>query len=109
MSSEDYNLPHSIAGTIKDNRTIARAYKKVVVYVPPAYVEVTIPNLRMIDAILDINVRKAEPKATVYGICDKTIRMVGPNPVVGFTVAYIASGITAIGTTVTFEVVAIGP
>lgn len=109
MSSEDYSLSHSIVGTLRDGRTIARSMENFVVKGSSIwYCRVAVPNLRVIDAILDINIRSVSPKATVYGICDKTVSYVGKHPCVGFTVGHIPNGITATGTTITPEVVVVG-
>lgn len=109
MSSETYDEDYGIVGTLQDGRTKARAMENFIVFTPPHYCRVTIPNLKTIDAILDINIRTVSPKAIVYGICDKTItRHRDGSPIVGFTVGYIATGITATGTTITTEVVCIG-
>lgn len=109
MSSEDYqNLYESIVGTLQDGRTIVRAKEDFVVFTPPHYCRITITKLNKIDCILDINIRSVSPKATVYGICDKTISESATGIVVGFTVGHIPAGITATGTTITPEVVVIG-
>ena len=111
MSSEDYQKDYeSIVGTLRDGRTIVRAKEDFIVFTPPHYCQISVTKLNRIDAILDINIRGVSPKAIIYGICDKTItrHATGGYPVVGFTVGYIANGITATGTTVTPEIVVLG-
>lgn len=111
MSTKNYaEKPSGICGTLKDGRIIARARENFIVFVPPHYCQISIPNLSRIDAILDINVRSVSPKALVYGICDKQITFHAQSglPVVGFTVTNIATGITATGTTAQLEVVVVG-
>lgn len=111
MSSKNYDEKASdIVGTLQDQRILARARENFIVTIPPHYCQVTIPNLNKLDCILDINIRNVSPKALVYGICDKSVTY-DPSTgqvVVGFTVANIATGITATGTTITAEVVAVG-
>lgn len=110
MSSKNYDEKASdIVGTLKDGRTIARSRENFIVTTPPHYCQVNIPNLELIDVIVDINIRNVSPKALVYGICDKQITVhTDGTPIVGFTVCNIATGITATGTTITAEVVAVG-
>jgi hypothetical protein len=117
MSSEIYDGISGICATLRDNRTIARgSTSKILAYVdgiqPPWYLEVAIPNLNRIDAILDINIRTVSPKACPYGIADITIgRNEQGQPVVGFTVCdmtFIGIGNTATGVTVTSDVVCVG-
>jgi len=117
MSSQVYDRPSGICGTLQDGRTIAHgSTNQILKYVcgtqPPWYIEVAIPNLRRIDAILDINFRKVAPKACPYGIADINITYNAQGqPLVGFTVCdmtFIGIGNTATGVTVTPDVVCIG-
>lgn len=110
MSTKNYaDETSDIVGTLKDGRILARARENFIVTIPPHYCQVNIPNLELIDCIIDINIRNVSPKALVYGICDKQITVhTDGTPIVGFTVANIATGITATGTTITAEVVVCG-
>lgn len=118
MSSEEEQQQYGIHGTLQDGRTVAKGQVTQIVtwakdIIPPAYLQVNIPNLNTIDCILDINIKTVSPPACLYGICQKTIgrHATGGYPVVGFTVTgmtYIASGRTATGVTVTAEIVVLG-
>lgn len=111
MSSKPYEEEaYAIIGTLQDGRTLARSRENFIVFTAPHYCEVSIPNLRTLDCILDINIRNVSPKALVYGICDKKVSYDARtgDVVVGFTVCNIATGITATGTTITTEVVTVG-
>jgi len=111
MSTKNYAEKASdIVGTLKDGRVLARAREDFIVFVPPHYCQISIPNLSRIDCIIDLNIRNVSPKALVHGICDKqvTFHATTGQPVVGFTVCEIATGITATGTTITVECVVCG-
>jgi len=93
-----------ILGTLQDGRTIARGTITQLVTAGPYYLTVAIPNLRVIDAILDINIDRTDPSTVTYGICCKTIGVNAQGqPTVGFTVQELGAS-----TTVSASVVAIG-
>lgn len=107
-TSTIYNEASGIVGTLKDGRTLAKGTKTQVVNLSPFYIEINIPNLSKLDAIVDLNIKTIDPAATVYGVCQKKISRGPKNDIViGFTVGF-ATGLTATGSTVTAEAVVIG-
>lgn len=113
MSSEDYQKElESIVGTLRDGRTIVRSKECAVVRggILTWYVSIGFQKLNTIDAILDLQVRSTDPASNIASIAQKSItrHATGGYPVVGFTVFDIPAGITATGTTLCTECVAIG-
>jgi len=118
MSSIEEKQSRGQHGTLQDGRTIAKSQVTEIVtwhnnITPPIHLTVYFPQMNLIDAILDVNIKTVSPPACVFGICQKQIgRHVSEGyPVVGFTVVsmtYISSGLTATGVTVTAEAVVIG-
>ena len=118
MSSIEYaEKSRSLAGTLEDQRVIARSTQCDIIsfalgIIPPFYMEISFPALKVVDCILDINIKTVN-RATVYGICQKTIRRDAQAgfPIVGFTVCgitKIAAGLTALGITICGECVVVG-
>lgn len=113
MSSEDYQkVDESIVGTLQDGRTIVRSKDCTVIRdnILTYHVQINFTLLNTIDAILDLQVRSTTPASNIASITQKKITRHATlgHPVVGFTVYDVPRGITATGTTVCTECVAIG-
>ena len=90
----------TIIATLKDGRVIAYASKTQVVSAGTnVAITVPVPDLRNVEYVLEVNF-KTDPDTTVYGPHDKKIT----GNVVGLTIAEVAAG-----TTLTTEIIAIGP
>jgi len=89
----------TIIGTLLDGRTIVKTTHVQVVPAGTVWLEVTVPELKHIDAVLNVQVEDTDPKTYAYGPQHKTI--VGN--VVGISLQEVGAT-----TTLTLEVVTIG-
>jgi len=79
-----------VVGTLVDGRTIVKVTHVHVVGSGTVWVELTVPILEKIDAILDLEIKNTDPKTGAYGITHKTIT----GNIVGFTIHEVVAGTT---------------
>jgi len=93
----------TIVGTLVDGRTLSKASNVVTVPIGGGHISMTItfPELRQIDAVLQIQVDKTDPPVRIEGAVGTHKNIVGN--VVGFTIFVVSAG-----TTLTATAVAVG-
>lgn len=93
-------MSEDVVGTLLDGRTIVRKTKCQAVTSGPFSVSISIPELEIIDAVLQIQINSTTPPTHAYGIHSKAI---SENNIVGFTIQELGAGCT-----ICLEVVALG-
>lgn len=99
MSHPGWNEENRVIALTQDGRTIAKGYTKQVLAAGNHYVEVTIPNLRYVEEILQWNFRY-DPLTSLLSSANQVTVM---GNVVGVTLLALLAG-----TTLTVECIAIG-